>query len=246
MTDTIPEDIQAEVKNELAEIGLTSRTTFPIKYFAKKSPATRKLIERSDGTVEMRADKRWYSAYFEEPQVISVIRVYHKELTKHPKFNFTFKRHYDGKAIRVSADNISHHKTKEDRDFIEVKIFQLVEDISFEPPRSWKKGRAVTGIDIFGYDRENFEKTVEDTLNVFALKSETERKFDALVKEANETISNAGALSEEITVLGQKKTELTDSLSLLREELQSLNQKHSQVESDITVRTEVFKKKKMI
>ena len=181
MTDTTPEGIQIEASNALTDIELTSRTPFPVKYFAKKSPATRRLIERTDGTVEMRADNRWYSAHFEEPQLVSVIRVFHKELSKNPKFNFSFLRHSDGKAIRVARENISHLKTKEDRDYIEVKIFQFIEGISFETPRGWKKGRAVTGIEIYGYDRENFEKAVGETLNVFSLKSDTEQKFSELV-----------------------------------------------------------------
>ena len=240
MPNTTPEDIRSEATNELSEITLTNRTRFPVRYFAKRSPATRKLIERSDGTIEMRADNRWYSAYFEEPQLVSIIRVYHKNFSGNPNFNFAFQRHSDGAPIRVNKDSISHKKDDKERHYVEVRIFQFVNDISFEPPRRWVKGRAVTGIDVFGYDKENFENTVKNAFSIFSLKSETVAKFDDLVAAANTTIAKAASLKEDIESLELKKTELVDSLALQREELQSLNQSSSKVESDITVRSEVF------
>lgn len=242
MPDTNPEEIQSEAKNELDSLKLTKRTSFPVRYFAKKSPATRKLIEKSDGIIEMRADNRWYSAYFEEPQFVSIVRVFHKNFSGNPNFSFAFLNHSGASPVRVSKDKISHKQDDQKRHYIEVSIFQLVNDISFEPPKSWSKGRAVTGVDVYGYDKENFEKTVEDVFQVFEIKKQTELKFDVLVSRANATISKTDALKGEILLLEQKKIDLTDSLSLQREDLQSLNQTSSKVESDISVRTEVMNK----
>lgn len=156
-----PETLLSEAVSELAGIEPKARAPFPIEYFSKDGSKTRRLVETPDGRVTMRADNRWYSAHFDDPQIVSSVRVYHDNFDKPPNFNFAFRLHSDGKIIRVKRSHISHGATDSGRNYVQAKIFQFVSDISFEPPKHWLRSRVVTGIHIFGYSQEEFETVSE-------------------------------------------------------------------------------------
>lgn len=212
-------------KSEIESVSTPVVNQVPFSLVEKHANKTTKLLANSDRTEPVEGQRRWYQYEFKVPIFITKVRVSHNNYQNYHQFQI--------KAKTVKGTEIEE-KSKPDGNVTTFVINELCTSISFRPPKTYFSNRAITSVEIYGFQDHEIEKFFQFANSIESIKADA--LSDIADKEARyqETIDRAEKAETEISNARKELSELKSQADRQRSSIKRLESQRD----DLTVKVE--------
>jgi hypothetical protein len=187
---------QTETKSEFDDIESvipTSIPTLPFTLLQKRGNKTTKLLANSGDDVSMDGASRWFDYDFADSAFVFTIRVEIENYGRFDEFGFRWQLEngeFEHASLRRVQENV-----------YEAKINQLVQRVSFLPPKKWLSSPRINRVILTGVLKQELDDHLE-------LISDLDSLRDTYLNAAREAVKEKAHNAREVSLLNKKYTEL--------------------------------------
>lgn len=215
------EDHPAESKIESISTPIVNQVPFSL--VEKHANKTTKLLANSNRTAPVEGQRRWYQYEFKVPFFITKVKISHNNYQNYHQFQM--------KAKTVKGTEIEE-KSKPDGNVTTFIINEICNSISFRPPKTYFSNRAITSVEIYGFQSYEIEKFFQFANSIESIKvdaladiNDKQAKYQAIIERAAKAETEVSNARKELSELKSQADRQRSSIKRLESQRDDLTVK---------------------